>query len=168
MSRNPKKSYVLRAIEILLIVMAISLFFLDRYTALYINNILIHFIVFYVTVTGLALIAVVFILGFRSSYAIIVVLFTTLILCFAVAFFSWGGEWKTQTVLYQHKYHPERTIELRLRGDRFAFGYKKQVVEREKILSFVDRITDVDTSEIDQSQWKRVTIRNNNLKFDDE
>jgi len=92
-------------------------------------------------------------------------LFSSLSVCFLFAFLTWNGDWKTQTVIYRNIFHPSQTIEFRMRGDRFAFGYKKQIVERKKILPFIDLIKDVDTAKIDSAEWQLTNERINELKI---
>lgn len=168
MKKTTTKNNILFSAEVLLSVIAVSLLLLDRYTPVYINNTIVHFLVFYIAVTALAIAALVFVFRIKSARSILVVMFLTLSVCFAVAFLTWGGDWKTQTVIYRDVKDRNRTIEFRIRGDRFAFGYKEQIVIRKKILPFADIINAVDTSRVDISQWKRVDQRLNEMKIPEE
>jgi hypothetical protein len=159
------KIVLLEAAAAFLFVVAALLLLLDRYTSLSINNTIAHFILFYIAVSAVPIIIVAYVFGFKNITAILIVLFSSLSICFLFAFLTWGGDWKTQTVIYRNIFHPSQTIEFRMRGDRFAFGYKKQIVERKKILPFIDIIKDVDTSKVDPAEWQLTNERINELKI---
>jgi hypothetical protein len=52
-------------------------------------------------------------------------------------FLDWRGEWKTQTVIYQHVELPNRTIEFQLQ-DIGSLGYNSRQVESLKLLPFME------------------------------
>ena len=163
--KKSTKITVLEGIAALLFLVSLLLLLLDRYTSLCINNTIAHFILFYIAVSALPIIIVVYVFGFKNITAILIVLFSSLSICFLFAFLNWGGDWKTQTVIYRNIFHPSQTIEFRMRGDRFAFGYKKQIVKRKKILPFIDIIENVDTSNINTAEWQLTNERINELKI---
>jgi hypothetical protein len=155
MKKRANNQQLIERVAIVLFVITAPLLLLNRYTPLYINNTLVHFVVLYIAVTALPVVLLVYIFGEKSANGIFVILFSTLAICGLKAFLTWGGDWKTQTVIYRNIENPNKTIEFRMRGDRFAFGYKKQIVQREKVLPFIDLIYDVDTSKVDPSKWKK-------------
>lgn len=42
-----------------------------------------------------------------------------------------------------------------MRGDRFSFGYKRQIINRLKILPGFDWTTNIDTTTLNHSEWKK-------------
>ncbi|MBE8726043.1 hypothetical protein [Flavobacterium hungaricum] len=142
------------------------LLLMNRYTDLYINNSIIHFVILLT-----AAISFIFIAGqlFGKLKTIKSRVFTILLvgcLCYIQSFLTWGGDWKTQTVLYQNRGNRNKTIEFQMRGDRFAFGYKKRVINRLKLFPGLDWTTDVDTAKISRRQWKKVNLYVNEMEFD--
>lgn len=75
----------------------------------------------------------------------------------------WGGDWKTQTVLYQNIANSNKTIEFQMRGDRFSFGYKKRIINRLKLFPGFDWTTEIDTAAIDHKQWKKLNLYVNEM-----
>jgi len=151
--------YVLFAITAVLVV-------LNRYTPLYISDYRIHFLVLF-----LAAATFVVIMGHRfdklkTTKSIAVVFVVVGIACFLKAYLSWGGDWKTQTILYENVANSNKTINYQMRGDRFAFGYKKRVVEINKIVPAIEWTTDIDTLLMDKTQWKKVDKQINELGLD--
>lgn len=67
--------------------------------------------------------------------------------------------------MYADSTDDNRRIEFQMRGDWYAFGYKKRIVERKKIIPFFDLIYDADTTKLDKSVWKRADRRINQLKL---
>jgi hypothetical protein len=150
------------------IVFAITslLLFLNRYTALYINNSIVHFVILLT-----AAISFIFIAGrlfgkLQTAKSRLLTILIVGCLCFIQSFLTWGGDWKTQTILYQNLGDRNKTIDFQMRGDRFAFGYKKRVINRLKLFPGLDWTTDVDTTKISSRQWKKVNLYVNEMKFD--
>ena len=151
--------YVLFAITALLVI-------LNRYTPLYISDYRIHFLVLF-----LAAATFVIIMGhrfdkLRTTKSIAIVFVVVGIACFLIGYLSWGGDWKTQTILYENVANSNKTINYQMRGDRFAFGYKKRVVEIKKIVPTIQWTTDIDTLLMDKTQWKKVDKQINELELD--
>ena len=136
---------------------------LNRLTALYINSTAIHFIFFFLSLGSFAIMVVEYLLEMKTVRSILITLLVVAVGSFAKAFFTWGGDWKTQTVIYRNHYHPSQTIEFQMRGDRFAFGYKKQVIERHRIIPYFDIIKHVDTAKVNKTIWDRVDERVNEM-----
>ncbi|MDR7211902.1 hypothetical protein [Flavobacterium piscis] len=142
-----------------------TILFMNRYTALYINNSIVHFIILLT-----ASITFIFIIGqaFGKLKNTKSRLFATLIvgiLCFIKSFLTWGGDWKTQTILYQNISNDNKAIEFQMRGDRFSFGYKKRVINRLKLFPGLDWTTGIDTTKINHKQWKKLNLYVNEMKF---
>jgi len=151
--------YVLFAITALLVL-------LNRYTPLYISDYRIHFLVLF-----LAAATFIVIMGHRfdklkTTKSIAIVFVVVGIACFLKAYLSWGGDWKTQTILYENVANSSTTINYQMRGDRFAFGYKKRVVEIREIVPTIEWTTDIDTLLMDKTQWKKVNKEINELGLD--
>ena len=151
--------YVLFAITALLVL-------LNRYSPLYISDYRIHFLVLF-----LAAATFVIIMGhrfdkLRTTKSIAIVFVIVGIACFLKAYLSWGGDWKTQTILYENVANSNKTINYQMRGDRFAFGYKKRVVEIKKIVPSIQWTTDIDTLLMNKTQWKKVDKQINELGLD--
>ncbi|MDX6182041.1 hypothetical protein SGQ44_14155 [Flavobacterium sp. Fl-77] len=101
----------------------------------------------------------------QTNWSIILVFIIIGILCGLKAFFTWGGDWKTQTVLYRNIDNKNKTINFQLRADRFAFGYKKRIVGIYHLAPFMEWTTDVDTLYLDQSKWEKVNLQLNKMKL---
>jgi hypothetical protein len=148
-----------------LFVITAALTLVNRYTPFYINNSMLHFAIFLI-----AAFTFIFITGrllgkLKSFKSQLIALIIVAFLCFIRSFLIWGGDWKTQTILYGNIANDNKTIELQMRGDRFSFGYKKRVINRLKLLPGFDWTTDVDTAAIDHSQWKKMNLYVNEMKF---
>jgi len=142
-----------------------ALLFMNRYTDLYINNSIIHFIILMI-----ASITFIFIVGqifekLKTTKSRLLTVLIVGVLCFIESFLTWDGDWKTQTILYRDKVNDNKTIEFQMRGDRFSFGYKKRVINRLKLFPGLDWTTDVDTAKIDHKQWKKINRYVNEMKF---
>lgn len=159
-----EKSSIEKTVLLLFVVSAASLV-LDHYTDLSINNSIVHFIVSYIALTALPLAITVYFFGFKTINAVLIILGSMLAVCFLISFLTWSGEWKTQTIIYRDHLNPDQTIEFRMRADRFAMGYQKQIVSRKKILPFLDLVTGIDTSKIDPSKWTLVNEKVNELNL---
>jgi hypothetical protein len=73
---------------------------------------------------------------------------------------SWRGDWKTQTILYQNKHLFNRTIEFQLQ-DKGALGFNKRTVDRIKIIPFVSwtkKLTDENLKNVDSLTWDKANI----------
>jgi hypothetical protein len=137
----------------------------NRYTAFYINNSKLHFIIFFI-----AACTFVFIIGqltgkLKSYKSQLMTFILVGILCFIQSFLTWGGDWKTQTILYQNLINKNKTIEFQMRGDRFSFGYKKRVINRLKLFPGFDWNTEIDTTAINHRQWKKMDLYVNEMKL---
>lgn len=84
---------------------------------------------------------------------------------FSKSFFTWGGDWITQTVFYRNIDDKSKTINCQLRADRFSFGSKKRVVQIYDLASFMEWTTDIDTLYIDKSKWEKMDQQLNEMQF---
>lgn len=87
--------------------------------------------------------------------------------CFVKNFFTWGGDWKTQTILYQHTKNSDRAIE-ELWKDVGALGYDKVRVDRTRIIPFIDWIKSGDEKDYALPEWEKVDSMVNELKIGEE
>ncbi len=140
-----------------------AILIVNRYTHLYINNSIVHFIVLFGAALSFVLIVGRQFNRLKSRQSVILTFLAVGLVCFVRAYFMWGGDWKTQTVIFRNKKNPDDTVEMQLRGDRFAFGYKKRVVERLAIIPYFDWVTDIDTSAAELSGFERVDEHVNEL-----
>ncbi len=132
-----------------------SVIVIERLTPIYINNFYVR-LFFYILSASLLVFWISWILfGFRAVRARIFIFAGVVIVCVAKAALTWGGDWKTQTILYKSTENNYQ-IEYQMRGDWFSFGYKDRIVERKKILPFFDCISDTDTTKLDAKKWKRI------------
>lgn len=141
------------------------LLLMNRYTDLYINNSIVHFIVLV-----LASITFIFILGqafgkLRTTKSKLFTILMVGIVCFIHSFLTWDGDWKTQTILYRNISNNNRTVEFQMRGDRFSFGYKKRIINRLKLVPGFDWTTDIDTTAINRKEWQKRNIYVNEMQF---
>lgn len=142
-----------------------ALTLVNRYTSFYINNSILHFIILFISA-----LTFVFIIGqlvgkLKRSRSQLLAFIIVGVLCFIKSFLTWGGDWKTQTILYTNLTNDNKTIEFQMRGDRFSFGYKKRIVNRLKLFPGFDWTTDIDTSTIDQKHGKKMNLYVNEMKF---
>jgi hypothetical protein len=142
-----------------------ALILLNRYTALYINNSIVHFIILYASALSLLFIIAHFLGKLKSLKSRLLTALLVGFSCFINAFLTWAGDWKTQNILYQNINNPHKTIEFQMRGDRFSFGYKKRIINRTKLFPAFDWTTDIDTAAINAKEWKKNEIYVNEMKF---
>lgn len=144
---------------------ATSLILLERFTALEINNSYVRLLLYIISASLLCFWIGWILFGFKAVKKRLLIFFSVAALICLKAYLTWGGDWKTQTILYANKQSNSRTIEFQMRGDWYAFGYKKRIVERKKIIPFFDLTYDVDTTKLDKTIWKRIDKKVNALKL---
>lgn len=144
-----------------------TLILLNRYTSLYINNSIVHFTLLFIAVASFIVIVGHFFGKLKNHKSIAFIFVMVSVLCFLKSFLTWGRDWKTQTVAYRDINSPRHTIEYQMRSDRFSFGYKKRVINRLKIVPFIDWTTDIDTLSLDTAKWDRVNESVNEMGFKD-
>jgi hypothetical protein len=149
----------------ILSLISITLLLLNRYTDLYINNSMLHFVILCIATITFVLILAQALGKLKSKRSQLLTLFIVVALCSIHAFLNWGGDWKTQKILYQNTEKTNKTIDFQLRGDRFAFGYKKRIICRNRILPGFDWTTDIDTTKINHNQWKKLDLFINEMKL---
>lgn len=149
----------------ILFVITSTLILMHSYTPFYINSALVHYILLCIAVITFIFIITQIFGILKSKISQILIVFIIAVLCFIHAFLSWGGDWKTQRVLYQNTKNSNQTIDFQMRGDHFAIGYKKRIICRKRILPGFDWNTDIDTAVINKNQWKRVDLYVNELKL---
>jgi len=149
----------------IIFLLSTSIILLNRYTEFHINDYRAHFFFLFFAVSSSAIIIGQIFKKLQSIWAIVSVFILVGILCGIKAFFTWGGDWKTQTVLYRNIENNSKTINYQLRGDRFSFGYKKRVVGIFHLAPFMEWTTDVDTFHLDKSKWERLDLELNEMKL---
>ncbi|KVV14808.1 hypothetical protein ACRASX_12620 [Flavobacterium sp. TMP13] len=149
----------------ILFVLTATLVLLNRYTPLYINNSVLHFIVLFIAASSFVIIVGHLLGKLKSNKSILLTFLIIGILCFGKAFFTWEGDWKTQTVVYKNMQNGNNTIEQQLKASRFAFGYRKRIIERLKVMPLIDWTTDIDTSNLDQTKWQKVDLNINEMNL---
>ena len=148
----------------ILFLLAASIILVNRFTAFYISDYRLHFVVLFIAAATLVVIIGHLFKKLKTSKSILVAFVIVGALCFFKAYFTWGGDWKTQTVLYRNINDTGNTIELQLRGDRFAFGYKKRLVEIYRLSPGMVWVADADTLALDSQKWNRVGEKLNSLQ----
>lgn len=143
---------------LLYFVFAVSalLVLLNRYTPFYISDYRLHFVVLFLAASTFVVIIGQRYDKLKSAKSIAVAVVVVGLACFLKAYLSWGGDWKTQTILYENIAKSSTSIDYQLRGDRFSFGYKKRIVEVNRLLPGMQWTTDNDTVVLDPSIWKKV------------
>lgn len=154
-----------RIVFILVLAVTLGLLLIERLTSIEINsNVCLFFLVF--TVIGnLSLIISQYLFGTLPGKYVAVLLTIVFAVCFAMAVLTWTNNWKTQVILYRNARNTGETIEYRMRGNKFGFGFEKQIVQRKKMLPCLDDIKVADTSAIDKSKWIKVNETVNEMKF---
>jgi hypothetical protein len=81
----------------------------------------------------------------------------------------WGGDWSTDTVMYQNRYSANRTIEFQLQNPGPG-SYNKRIVDKFNLMPGISWVkvlgkypTDIVKSNINASEWKKVDIEVNEL-----
>jgi hypothetical protein len=146
-------------------VIATGVIALERYTPVYINNFYVRLFFYLLSATLLISWIAWMFFGFKAVKNRIYIFLGVLIIVLAKALLTWGGDWKTQIVLYENKVDAARTIEFQMRADPFNFGYRKRIVERISTVPFFDYVEKVDTTTLNSSVWKRVDLRVNKLNL---
>ena len=136
---------------------------LERLTPFYINNALLHYTILFVSISSFVLIVGKLFFKVQHTRFVPLTLLVVAAICFGKYFISWRGVWKTQTVLYENTEHPGTSIDFQMRADKLAFGYKKRVVERQRITPCADWTTKTDTLTLDFTKWKKVNLEVNEL-----
>lgn len=152
----------------ILFVVSATLLLVNRYTDLYINNYAAHFVVLFIAAASFVVIIGHFFGKLKSDKSIVITFLIVGIVCFTKGFLTWGGDWKTQTIIYQDKENSNKSIDFEMRGDRFAFGYKKRVVQVYRLAPFMLWVTDVDTARIDPAKWNKVNLKVNELMLSED
>jgi hypothetical protein len=150
---------------LIIFMISTSIIIIERFTPVYINNFYVRLIFYIISASLLGFWIGWILFGFKAVRKRKIIFFVVAFLCVSKAYLTWGGDWKTQTILYSHNHNNCKTIEFQMRGDWFAFGYKKRIVERKKIIPFFDYITDIDTTKLDRKVWMRVDQKVNQLKL---
>lgn len=149
----------------LIFVVTTIIVLLNRYTDFYLTDYRVHFFfLFFATSSFVVILGHVF-RKLRTTKSILITFILVGIACFLKAFFTWGGDWKTQTVLYRNFDNSDKTINIQLRADKFAFGYKDRVIALYKIAPFMAWTSDVDTAQIDKSKWEKVDLYLNEMEL---
>ena len=142
-----------------------SVVLLNRYTDLYLTDYRVHFFFLFFAASSFVVIIGHLFKKLQTNKSIFITFIIVGIVCFLKAFFTWGGDWKTQTRMYQNIENQNKTVDIQLRADKFNFGYKERVVEIHTIAPFMQWTTDVDTTKMDESKWKRVDLKLNEMKL---
>ncbi|HMK06007.1 MAG TPA: hypothetical protein VK476_00670 [Flavobacterium sp.] len=138
---------------------------LNRYTDFHINNRLVHFFFdFFAASSFIVIIGHIF-KKLQTNWSILFTFMIVGVLCFVKAFLTWGGDWKTQVILYSYMENPNITINFQMRADQFSFGYKRRVICIYRLAPFMEWTTDIDTLHIDKSKWEKLDMKVNEMRF---
>jgi hypothetical protein len=148
-------------------VISTSVIALERYTPIYINNFYVR-LLFYLTSVTLFISWISWLFfGFKAVKNRLFIFIGVFAIVLAKALLTWGGDWKTQIVLYENIADPGRTVVFQMRADPFAFGYRKRIVAKTSAVTFFDYVEEVDTTTLNKSVWRRVDLRKNELNLKD-
>lgn len=137
-------------------------------TGLDINSTPIFFLLVFLAVSSLLLLAGHYLFGGLRKTVVLLIYLSVFGGCFAVAVVTWKGVWKTQTILYRNRENPSETIEFRMRTKRYSFEFERQIVRRRNLLPYLDFITPIDTAGIDETQWQYENDKVNEMGFSGE
>jgi hypothetical protein len=142
---------------------SVALLVLNRYTALYINNSVIHLALIITAIVTLSFITGQILGKLKSKPSRLLFILLVSLLCYAKAFLTWDGDWKTQIILYHSIANKNVTVDFQMQDNRFTFGYKKRITKRLKLFPGIDWITDVDTAALNVREWKKMNLYVNEL-----
>jgi hypothetical protein len=81
----------------------------------------------------------------------------------------WGGDWATDTIMYQNRQSANRTIEFQLQNPGPG-SYNRRIIDKFKLMPGISWVKvlgkyplDISKSTIDASDWKQVDIEVNEL-----
>lgn len=149
----------------ILFVFTATIVLLNRYTAFHINDYRVHFFFDFFAASSFVIIIGHFFKKLQTNKEILITFVIVGSIVFTKAFLTWGGDWKTQTVLYRSLDDGNKTIDYQLRADRFSFGYKKRVVGIYNLAPFMEWTSDIDTIYIDKRKWEKVNLNLNEMRF---
>jgi hypothetical protein len=138
---------------------------LNRYTDFHLTDYRVHFFFDFFAASSFVIIIGHLFKKLRTNRSILITFIVVGVVLFVKAFLTWGGDWKTQTLLYRNIEDKNKTINMQMRGDRFAFGYKKRVIQIYSLVPFMEWTTDVDTLYIDKSKWEKMDLQLNEMQF---
>lgn len=147
----------------LIFLLSTVLIILDDSTDFEINHSAIYFVILYIVFSSLLLTIRQFFLKIKEVY-LFIMLVSIGVFCYTGYFFTWGGEWCTQTIIYQHKYNKRRTIEYQM-VDMGAFGYSRRTIDRIKLFPFFDWTKQILENEMNASEWEKVDIYVNDIEI---
>ncbi|MEO5775668.1 MAG: hypothetical protein ABIQ27_02115 [Flavobacterium sp.] len=147
----------------IIFVFTVIIILLNRFTPFYIADYRVHFFFLFFAASSFMIIIGHLFKKLRSNQSIIFTFIIVGTLCLLKAFFTWEGDWKTQTLLFRNINDNNKTINFQLSAKRFSFGYKKRIVEIYHLAPFVEWTTDVDTLYIDKSKWEKLDLQLNEI-----
>jgi hypothetical protein len=106
----------------------------------------------------------------RWSTTTTTVTFVLMAALFAVArhFLVWGGDWKTQTIMYQNNHAANRVIEYQMQNPGPG-GYNQRTVDKRRLLPGISWLKELNTNPVtlsnslDTAEWHEVNIEKNEL-----
>lgn|SRR5690554_3805932 len=116
------------------------------------------------TISGL-LYGLVYILPIKKPKNLggIITVASVLILGLIIKITDWTGDWKTQTILYEHGHLKNKTIEFQMQ-DKGALGFNRRIVEVTRITGFINYVEPIDTSKV-TLPWLKVNKDINEIGF---
>lgn len=142
-----------------------ALLLIERATPVEINN---NFLLFFLVFAQLGSVSIMvshYLFGELPPKYLLLLLLIVWAICTALAVLTWSNNWKTQIILYRNPECAAETIEYRMRDCKFGYGFEKQIVQRKRLLPFINEVKSADTATIDLSKWIRVNENVNEMKF---
>lgn len=137
----------------------------DRLTAFEIGSNILLFWLLTICLCALFLMVFQYLFGVLTKRFVVMLFVMIFGLCFGTALLTWNNTWKLQTIIYRNIKHGNRTIEYRMRADRFGSGFERQIIQRRKVFHLLDFIKTTDTTHIDTLAWKYVNEKINEMEF---
>ncbi|NRT17196.1 hypothetical protein HNP99_003577 [Flavobacterium sp. 28A] len=150
---------------IVIFIISTGLIILNRITNLSISSALIYwFLIFTSYSTFFLLLNEIFKRKYRKATRIFIIIIG--FFCVGLFYITNLSFWGTQTIEYLNIADKNISIEYQMR-DLGGLGFKTRIIEKTKILPYLNLIKEIDTTKINKSEWERVEIEKNemNIKF---
>ena len=160
---KPKK--MKQKLFITIFIISIGLILLNRFSNLSISSPLIYWILIFATYSiFLLLLNEILKEKYKKTTKILILIVG--ILCFGLYRVTYLSFWGTQSIEYINIEDENKSIEFQMR-DLGGLGFKRRIIEKRKILPKISWVKEIDTTNMNKTNWKKVKIELNeiNMKF---
>ena len=150
---------------ITIFIISIGLILLNRFSNLSISSPLIYWILIFATYSiFLLLLNEILKEKYKKTTKILILIVG--ILCFGLYRVTYLSFWGTQSIEYINIEDENKSIEFQMR-DLGGLGFKRRIIEKRKILPKISWVKEIDTTNMNKTNWKKVKIELNeiNMKF---